>query len=67
MLICEDQGALLEGMEALRDSLLRKEIPIGRLHESVRRVMAAKARFIGNTIDISLEKVRSYFRTSVEG
>ena len=62
LLICEDQTQVIEGMKILRDHLLRKKIPLKRLHQSVRRVMAAKARFLDKESGISLERVKSYFR-----
>ncbi|MBW1735192.1 MAG: beta-N-acetylhexosaminidase [Deltaproteobacteria bacterium] len=62
LLICEDQDEVLSGMEALRNALLREEIPVKRLHESVRRIMAAKARFLEKGVEVSLTRVREYFR-----
>ncbi|MCF8144740.1 MAG: beta-N-acetylhexosaminidase [Deltaproteobacteria bacterium] len=62
LLICKDQGAVLEGMARLRDGLLRKEVPLERLHQSVRRVMTAKDRFLGKPPHISLDRVRAYFK-----
>ncbi len=61
LLICEDQGAVVEGMERLRRALLQEEIPLERLHESVRRVMAAKTRTEDKWRDISLDAVKRYF------
>lgn len=62
LLICKDQGAVLEGMERLRDCLLREEAPLERLHQSGRRVMAAKDRFLGKSGDISLNEIGDYFK-----
>jgi beta-N-acetylhexosaminidase len=67
LLICKDQGAVLEGMARLRDCLLREEASLGRLHQSVRRVMAAKHRFLGKGGDISLTEVAAYFKMEVTG
>ncbi|MDQ1333351.1 MAG: Beta-N-acetylhexosaminidase [Thermodesulfobacteriota bacterium] len=61
LLICRDQGAVLEGMTRLRDRLIREEIPLNRLHQSVKRVMAAKDRFLGKRTEVSLTEVRDYF------
>ncbi|MBW1779685.1 MAG: beta-N-acetylhexosaminidase [Deltaproteobacteria bacterium] len=66
LLICEDQGAVLEGMEALRSRFLREEIPLKRLHASVRRIMAAKARFLGKGAEISLPRVKEYFERELK-
>ena len=65
LLICEDQEGVLAGMEALRDSLLREEVPLERLHQSVKRVMGAKERFLGKGGEISLAKVKGYFKKNL--
>jgi len=67
LLICKDQGAVLEGMERLRDSLLRGEVPMERLHRAMKRVMAAKERFLGKQDDISLNEVADYFKMEGAG
>ncbi|MBW1868277.1 MAG: beta-N-acetylhexosaminidase [Deltaproteobacteria bacterium] len=64
-LICEDQEEVMAGMMALRDSLLRGDVPLERLHQSSRRIMAAKARFLGGGIEISFAKVKEYFDKDV--
>ena len=61
LLICEDQEEVLAGMMTLRDSLLREEVPLERLHQSVRTVMEAKARFLGKRVEIPISKVKAYF------
>jgi beta-N-acetylhexosaminidase len=67
LLICKDQGAVLEGMARLRNCLLREEAPLERLHQSVRRVMTAKGRFLGKGGDISLTEVAAYFKIEDTG
>ena len=62
LLICEDQEEVLAGIKALRDSLLRGDVPLERLHQSVKRVTGAKARFLGKGVDISFAKVKEYFK-----
>ena len=62
LLICEDQTQILKGMKILRDHILREEIPLKRLHLSVGRVLAAKARFLDKRAAVSLEGVKIYFR-----
>lgn len=62
LLICEDQENVLEGMKTLRDRLLRGEIPLQRLRQSVRRIMDAKARFLEKGTKISLARVKKYFK-----
>jgi len=65
LLICEDQEEVIAGMDALRDSLLRGELPLERLHQSVRRITEAKARFLGKGVEIPIAKVREYFKKHV--
>lgn len=67
LLICRDQGAVLEGMERLRACLLHEEVPLERFNEAVRRVMTAKDRFLGKRVDISLNEVGDYFKTQGTG
>jgi beta-N-acetylhexosaminidase len=67
LLICKDQGAVLEGMARLRNCLLREEAPLERLHQSVRRVITAKGRFLGKGGDISLTEVAAYFKIEDTG
>jgi beta-N-acetylhexosaminidase len=62
LLICEDQEEVLAGMETLRDRLLRGEVPLERLYQSVGRVAGAKARFLGKEVEISIAKVKEYFK-----
>jgi len=62
LLICRDQGAVLDSMDRMRDALLREEVPLIRLHESLRRVTAAKHRFLGQPAEVSVNEVRDYFR-----
>ena len=61
LLICEDQEEVMAGMRALRDSLLREEVPLERLHQSARRITGAKARFLGKGVEIPIAKVKEYF------
>jgi beta-N-acetylhexosaminidase len=61
LLICKDQGAVLEGMEQLRGCFLRGDLPLERLRQSVQRVMATKNRFLGRRAGVSLNRVRDYF------
>jgi beta-N-acetylhexosaminidase len=61
LLICKDQGAVLDGMARLRDAILQEKTLLAHLHEAVRRVMAAKDRFLGKRTGVSLNAVRDYF------
>lgn len=62
LLICEGQEEVIAGMEALKDSLLREEVPLARLNQSLRRIIEVKTRFLGKGVEISLSKVREYFK-----
>jgi len=62
LLICEDQEEVLAGMEILRDRLLRGEVPLERLHQSVRRISGAKARFLEEGVEIPIAQVEEYFK-----
>ena len=61
LLICEDQEEVLAGMRALRDSLLRGDVPLERLHQSVKKITGAKTRFLGKGVEIPIAKVKEYF------
>ena len=62
LLICEDQGLVRDAMDRLRNRLLAHEALLGRLHESVERVMAAKGRFLKGWEPVSLREVERYFK-----
>jgi len=61
LLICHDQENVLAAMRRVRQKLLHNEIPMARLHESVKRIMDAKARFSKQAEGVSLEAVRGHF------
>ena len=61
LLICEDQEEVLAGMKTLRENLIRGDVPLERLHQSTRRVMEAKARFLEEGAEISIAEVKEYF------
>jgi beta-N-acetylhexosaminidase len=62
LLICKDQENVLESFRMLRGKLLRGEIPHGRLEESFKRIMKAKSRFLEEPTEISLDRVKKYFK-----
>ena len=61
LLICQDQDKVLEGMKILSNSLLRGEISLSRLDQSLARIKEAKSRFLGQMKKASLEEVGAYF------
>jgi len=56
---------VIAGITALRNSLLRGDVPLERLHQSANRITGAKARFLGDRIEISTAKVKAYFNKDV--
>ena len=61
LLICQDQKMVLESIKLLRQELLKGEISSHRLHQSIERIMAAKASFLKKPKKVSLKEVRKYF------
>ncbi|MFH1240784.1 MAG: beta-N-acetylhexosaminidase [Pseudomonadota bacterium] len=61
LLICKDQGFVLEAIESIKGRLLKGEVPFQRLHRSIERIMDAKSRFLKGRKKILLKEVRSYF------
>ncbi|MFO7984841.1 MAG: beta-N-acetylhexosaminidase [Desulfatiglandaceae bacterium] len=61
LLICEDQPAVLQSMNALKAGILREEIPVQQLHTAITRINKTKGRFLKSAREISLHKVRDYF------
>ena len=64
LLICKGQGHVAEGFRLLRDRLTQGQIPEERLVQSLRRIESTKARFLGKKEEISLARVKEYFRRS---
>jgi beta-N-acetylhexosaminidase len=61
LLICKDQENVFQGILLLRDRLREGRISKERVMRSLERIETAKARFLGNHKEISLEGVREYF------
>jgi beta-N-acetylhexosaminidase len=61
LLICQDQDKVLEGMKTLKDKLIRGDISLKRLHQSLERIKEAKSRFLGQRKKVTLDEVRAYF------
>jgi len=64
LLICKEQENVLESVDLIRSQLLRGEISFQRLEQSNERIMKARSRFLGEQEEISLTKVKEYFRIS---
>ncbi len=61
LLICEDQGLVLESMSALRSKVDREEWAEKRLHESAGRILELKSKFLLPFQEVSLRAVQEYF------
>jgi beta-N-acetylhexosaminidase len=64
LLICKGQEHVAEGCRLLRDCLTHGQIQEERLVQSLKRIEGTKARFLGRKEEISLARVREYFKTS---
>jgi beta-N-acetylhexosaminidase len=61
LLICRDQRNVLEAMKGIRNALIKGDLPIGRLCESVGRIAKIRARFLDEDRMASSEDVERYF------
>ncbi len=61
LLICQDQSKVFDSINALRGKLIRGEIKLQRLHQSLERIRKAKSVFLKKNEEVSLEKVHTYF------
>jgi beta-N-acetylhexosaminidase len=63
LLICQEQGMVVESINALREKIIGGEIHPDRLELSLGRIEKTKSAFLGgNTKTASLEKVATYFK-----
>jgi beta-N-acetylhexosaminidase len=62
LLICKDQANLLESIRLLQGKLLKGEIKMQRLEQSIQRIDRAKSRFLTRMEEVSIAKVVEYFR-----
>ncbi len=61
LLVCENQEFVRQAHMEIRSKLLNREIPMGRLHRSVKRIRSTRARFVEAHPSVSLKEVESYF------
>ncbi len=61
LLVCENQEFVGQAHKEIRAKLLNGEIPMGRLHQSLKRIQSTRARFVEAHPLISLKEVESYF------
>jgi len=62
LLICKDQGHLPDSLKRIRSRLLQGVIPYQRLQQSCERISEARKKYLGRVEEISLSKVREYFK-----
>ncbi|SPD76228.1 Glycosyl hydrolase family 3 N-terminal domain protein [uncultured Desulfobacterium sp.] len=62
LLICHNQGFIIEGVNSLRKKIIVGEISPDRLDLSLSRIERAKTEFLKDTRPVSLEEVSSYFK-----
>ena len=62
LLICKEQTLVRESFRLLRGKILRGEIPFQRLEASFKRITEAKTRFLEEPTEISLDRVKKYFK-----
>ena len=67
LLVCQDQKRAVEGIELLKENLIRDESLSLRLDQSLARIAAAKTRFLRDWEKASSEEVRSYFGLPADG
>jgi beta-N-acetylhexosaminidase len=65
LLICKDQGKVLESIKLLRNKVLQDEIELDRLDQSLGRIDKTKSRFLMRVQEISAAEVREYFHLTV--
>jgi len=61
LLICQDQKMVLEAISMLKEKVIKGEIGLHRLQQSLDRIMKAKSEFFKKVEQVSLEKVCAYF------
>ena len=64
LLICKDQGHVLQSLDSMRKALSKGTLSTKQLAQSLERIRKMKARFLRHREEISLAGVREYFRRS---
>ena len=62
LLICKEQENVLASVNLMRSRLLQGEISFYRLEQSNERIRKARSKFLGEQEEVSLEKVKEYFK-----
>ncbi len=63
LLICKNQENVLESISLLRSDLLKGEIKVERLDQSIQRIEKIKSRFLSPMDQVSIAKVEEYFNS----
>jgi beta-N-acetylhexosaminidase len=66
LLICENQGNVIEGIELLRKKLFENELTMERIMTSITRIKDSKRHYLGKQKMISISGIRKYFRITTE-
>ncbi len=61
LLICENQENVIEGIDLLRKKMLKSEISMDRLMESIERIKTAKSFYLDTKKKISPAGIKKYF------
>jgi beta-N-acetylhexosaminidase len=67
LLICKDQDHVVKSHRILRDRLSEGKIPEERIAESLQRIDRMKARFLAKQEEVSMARVRDYFKKASRG
>jgi beta-N-acetylhexosaminidase len=62
LLICKDQSRVRESLDVMRRAVSKGTLSAERLAQSLERIGKIKASFLGRPEEISLSKVREYFK-----
>ena len=62
LLICEDQGKVLESIDMIRDSILRNKISKKRLNESITRIKKARSKLAKPEEKVAFGAIENYFK-----
>jgi beta-glucosidase-like glycosyl hydrolase len=61
LLICENRKNVMDSIELIRRKLLKNEITMERLMESIERIKTVKTLYLGKKRRISVAGIKKYF------
>lgn len=62
LLICKDQNNFMQSLNLLRSKLLKGEIPLQRLEESLHRITKARSSRLVAVEAVSLKRIKAHFK-----